>query len=818
MVRKLIFLALLCLLILTACSVEGAGREFSVRYKASEGGRITGECEQAVLSGECSFEVVAVPDDGYIFDKWSDGLESASRYDKTDGNDLEFTAYFRKINEYTLRYSCSEGGIIEGESEQRIPENGSGSGIYAVAQPGYRFDVWSDGVRTATRTDDNVVSDLTVTAIFKKIIYVSLTYTAESGGVVKGEVNQSIEIGLSGTLVSAVPDIGYKFVCWSDGKISARRTDQNVREDLNIIAYFEKETYSVKYLTQGEGTIDGEISQTLYYGETTSWVTAVVTDEAEYEFVGWSDGVKTKERRDIVTESFTVYAKFREIPRYTIEYVEYHELNNYGYVEGETKQIVKRGESTEEVVACSKSPEWIFLCWDDGETSPIRKDENITRSRKIRAIFEQAARVNFFVDGDGGKIDGITSQIILSGSPGAGENARRFFKEAKLDDSQWYDKSKKVQAMPLTGYVFAGWSDGVMTAERSGENFQYSYDIAAYFEPEIKVFKYDYNGATSDTSVKTVSVIRDAYREANYVVPSRVGYEFAGWYADRDYKKKVVNDDGKLMLGRYVTALKTDTLYARWISENDETLRYKILFVLTDKIQANLPVKKNQSASSVPTQTVEYRYVDTQMTIGELHLLVQADEKLSGILNDWLNGIVEIDVNTYILNDVVDEIGFNHGGYFYPRKVAEVQEITKYYDAIIGVSNLHDFERVFLVDYSGLTESGKYAAMDFDRYTNKSITYYLYGKDAMTENVLEHPLWLNFVETAIHEFIHTLEWNIDRNTIKLHAAMSEYYRKTGDSRSAAMYPLYREFLLNQATLNGEKVGIPLNYWEEVRNN
>ena len=44
--------------------------------------------------------------------------------------------------------------------------------------------------------------------------------------------------GADGAEVTAVPSTGYHFVQWSDGVMTASRTDTNVTADINVTAVF----------------------------------------------------------------------------------------------------------------------------------------------------------------------------------------------------------------------------------------------------------------------------------------------------------------------------------------------------------------------------------------------------------------------------------------------------------------------------------------------------------------------------------------------------------------------------------------------------
>ena len=79
-----------------------------------------------------------------------------------------------------------------------------------------------------------------VTALFEKLPSYILTYNAGEGGHIEGETIQTVKIGNNGTTVTAVADEGYEFVGWSDGALSAERTDKEINGDLTLTALFEK--------------------------------------------------------------------------------------------------------------------------------------------------------------------------------------------------------------------------------------------------------------------------------------------------------------------------------------------------------------------------------------------------------------------------------------------------------------------------------------------------------------------------------------------------------------------------------------------------
>ncbi|GEM_PF-5968853 len=73
---------------------------------------------------------------------------------------------------YTLNYTAGSHGSITGELLQSVEEGNSGTAVTAVADKGYHFTKWSDGVKTSSRTDKNVSKNISATALF------SIDYTA----------------------------------------------------------------------------------------------------------------------------------------------------------------------------------------------------------------------------------------------------------------------------------------------------------------------------------------------------------------------------------------------------------------------------------------------------------------------------------------------------------------------------------------------------------------------------------------------------------------------------------------------------------------
>lgn len=67
-----------------------------------------------------------------------------------------------------------------------------------------------------------------------------------------------------------------------------------------------------------------------------------------------------------------------------------------GYIEGETDQLVEPGASTTPVIAVAEDG-WVFVGWDDGYTELERYESNVTQELYFKAIFEE------IIDSEGGE-------------------------------------------------------------------------------------------------------------------------------------------------------------------------------------------------------------------------------------------------------------------------------------------------------------------------------------------------------------------------------------------------------------------------------
>ena len=96
-------------------------------------------------------------------------------------------------------------------------------------------------------------------------IYVDYAVNYSSGGTIKNGVEQ-IELGVGEYSVEAVPNLGYKFVMWSDGVTSAARTDSadTISESTVLTAIFDYDILEMPIIAIDTETGEDVTSKTDY--------------------------------------------------------------------------------------------------------------------------------------------------------------------------------------------------------------------------------------------------------------------------------------------------------------------------------------------------------------------------------------------------------------------------------------------------------------------------------------------------------------------------------------------------------------------------
>ena len=489
---------------------------YELEVLASANGTVTGS---GTFTYGTETKVTAAANEGYHFVRWSDGNTNAERTITVSG-DITVTAEFA-INTYAVKASA-KNGKVEGTGTYN---HGQKATLNAVANTGYHFSKWNDGVTTESR-EVTVTSELSFTAEFEINSYavklsatngtvegagtytygekatVSATaaegyhFTQWSDGLtmnprvvlVTSELEFAAEFavntydvrvsGTNGTVtgagtynygaeatLTATAAEGYHFTNWNDGVETATRK-VTVKDNLSFTAEFAANTYTISVDSVANGTITGAGAYT--YGAT---ATLVATADKGYHFVMWTDSVTTETRTVRVVGNATFSAVFAA-NTYTLTV----KAKNNGTVEGSGTY----GHGAEATITATANAGYIFSKWDDGNTDNPRK-VTVTGNKTYTASFKKETYA-VTVNAKYGNITASSNTLQLGATI-------------------------TLTAVADSGYHFVMWSDSVLdnprtvtlTAELLKQVNENGFEFTAIFEK-------DDNTAIADEAAEDVNI------------------------------------------------------------------------------------------------------------------------------------------------------------------------------------------------------------------------------------------------------------------------------------------------------------------------
>ncbi|MBO6027322.1 MAG: choice-of-anchor J domain-containing protein [Bacteroidales bacterium] len=397
-----------------------------------EGGTVTGG--NTVASGQ-TVTLTATPNEGYDFIGWNDGNPDNPRTVVVTQN-LDLTAKFQlKSFNLTVTATPSNGGTVTGGGTYPY---GQMVEISATPNEGWVFLNWNDGESLANRTV-RVLGDATYTALFADTTTTTYTITAIAfdaslGTVTGGGVYpEGTEVALT-----AVPFGINVFVKWNDNNTDNPRTI-TVTEDHTYIAVFETpELYTITVESDNEeqGTVTGGGAFPM---GTEIQIEAI--PNGGYYFKEWNDGNKDNPRTIVVSGAATYKAKFSssQVQSFTVTVT----CNPaHGFVEG-------TGNYQEGATATLKATPWdgyVFDHWNDG---------NKNNPRTV-TVTDNVTYVAFFKANSGPVITHTITVLSMDETMGT-VTGGGVYPEGEM---------VTIEAIPLEGYIFVGWGDGLVDNPR----------------------------------------------------------------------------------------------------------------------------------------------------------------------------------------------------------------------------------------------------------------------------------------------------------------------------------------------------------------
>lgn len=506
-------------------------------------GKVSLDFENPVSYGD-TISVEALPNEGYHFSAWSDGVtENPRSIVVTDSFSL--SPQFEP-NRYVL-IVLSDGDtlnvkpIIFGDTitEDSLNVNPS--------KTGFELTGWSPELPIVVGLENLVVN-----AQWSRLSYiVSVDSLMENGSVSMDKMNPiAYEDSVS---LTVMPDKGYHFVAWNDGDTSNPRVVAVV-SDTFFSASFRTNDYKVLVLSDGDTLRSFERA----FGDTiTDSIVNLSPTKIGYDFLGWNPTLPF-----VLGPSDTTIVAQWTIRQFdlTLAYD-----STRGSVSSDYTNPVNYGE----VVDLTAIPfvGYHFVGWNDGDTSASRS-VRVVKDTTLSPSFEPNQYMLTIVDEDE-----ILSQLVVSYGDTIKADKFDFDLEKEgydfmgwskdipfvvdtadlLVESIWnirtfdlsldtalesgkvsvdhenpiaYGDTITLTAEPSAGYRFAYWNDGDTTNPRRVVVVSDTSFVPSFIPENYRLILVSDSDTLSSSPVTFGDTIKAEFITVN---PTKVGYDFMGW-------------------------------------------------------------------------------------------------------------------------------------------------------------------------------------------------------------------------------------------------------------------------------------------------
>ncbi|NLT44977.1 MAG: hypothetical protein GXX80_05670 [Thermotogaceae bacterium] len=399
-----------------------------------------------------SVDLLAVPDDGWDFDRWEVDEEFYSNEKETKlvlDSEKTIKAFFSR-QPVTLTMEDEEGeGSVSPEPGEYQFDYSTLVGLSATPTEGWEFDRWQvDGVFYSSEAETELFmdADKIVKAFFNEEPVASVTLPMHEpigqGAVAPAVGDHKYDAGKSLTL-QATPAEGWLFEHWlvEDAVYSTEHeAELTMNTDRNVRAIFVRKTHTLTMLEpSGSGDVEPAVGNSVY--EEGSEVSLAATPSDGWDFDFWQiDGEFFSGSEQItitMNASKTAKAFFVEEPPtvFTLTMAQptgqgsvSPSVGNHNYIEGTTV-----------LLSATPAEGWGFEAWYlDGSNYSDSQNVSVVmdRDKSVSATFVQ-------------EVEKVTLEIYKSGrgtvSPDVGIYS--------------YDKGAEVNlsATPDAGYHFEDW-------------------------------------------------------------------------------------------------------------------------------------------------------------------------------------------------------------------------------------------------------------------------------------------------------------------------------------------------------------------------
>lgn len=555
--------------------------EYTIEY-VLYGGTYAGTSNPESYTIEDTITFNAPTLDGYTFVGFFTLAEDGERVTEisvgTTGNKTFYARY--------IAFNTNGGSEIEYELTI------SGNEISRPTEPEmeyYTFAGWYKDEALNEEFDFSIpTKTLTLYAKFEPTVY-KITYVL-NGGI--NPQSQVLEYTVEDTLVTLLDPTktGYTFVGWfTDDKFTSSVVTElkNEHGDKTFYANYKINQYTISFETNGGTEVEPIIQ---------NYATVVYAPSAPakngYKFEGWYSDTELEDTYTFTTmpaNDVTLYAKW-SLETYNITY------NLDGGTNNENNPSSFTIQSADIILQAPTKTGYNFVGWyTDGEyEDAIAKIAYGTYGDiELYAKWEIIVYTITYVTDDGTENANTTTYTV--------ETDLVYLADASLKGHTfggWYKDSEYSTRV----YQIGGGETGDITLYAKFTANTYDVYLDGTDEASFKV-SFNLNGASGSISTQTIT-------ESNTLkypsVPTRDGYVFGGWYADKDCTGKLYD----------FTALITSdiTLYAKWVKVENS-------IAVNSNVTVNLNGREEQKFTFVPlvSGNVTFTTTGSYDTLGILY-------------------------------------------------------------------------------------------------------------------------------------------------------------------------------------------------------
>lgn len=434
---------------------------------------------------------------------------------------------------YSVKFYGKDGKLLK---EEEVRKGNSATPPAAPQIQGYTFKEWEGSY-------EKINTDTEVTAVYELISY-SITYHVNGGtNGVQNPESYTIE---SKTISFEEPTRdGYTFAGWyMEEDFSDFRTygiAAGSTGDLELYAKWEIITYTITWQPNGGSSTE---DYPIVYTVETDTITLEEPQKENYAFEGWYltedfSGERVYEIPKGTFGNLTFYAKWKELVTSIIMKPSELTIN-----EGESSQLTL--EILPENVDIKE------LVWESSDPDVV----SVSESGELTALTDGSVVITASIHGKSAQCQVKVLPVYYS---------VRFLGyndlELKTEEVRWSKSASAPEVPEVTGYIFKGW-------DNSFDKVYEKKEIRAIYEPITYTIAYkEYilnNNEAHEEEIETdnpsVYTIETATFSLADPLKEKDGFQFVGWYADKEYTGDRIYEIAKGTTGNL-------TLYAKWKDE-----------------------------------------------------------------------------------------------------------------------------------------------------------------------------------------------------------------------------------------------------------